>query len=379
MNCYMIFEQSDGLESRKEHIEQYVIGIKTQIRKSKSKLIMIDENSLSEPIEYFKQKSKRPVVILAGFTVIWIYKYVSLLLSQGIHPLVLSPCSSMGLNNVSMVSLNDIEATERLCRYFSSNGLERIAYFGYNPNFFSHKVQMSAFVKYKRDNKLPWMHLHNDCYANFGIIDDCSAVFMTRVSSYDAVICSTPACAVKLLNDLKKHNLSNHNLKIAAIGSSPLSKLISPKLTTFEFDAKLCGERAAKLYSTLVNNPDISMLAASISGRLQINESTSFMEEKQISTFPTVQPEPEIHPNFVLSSDTDMSVINRLENLIYKCDDIDIDFIDSVCKNKDMKYFAEEHFISENTLNYRVQNMIKTLGISSRKELYSILCQWFGK
>ena len=119
MNYYMIFEQSDGLESRKEHIEQYVIGIKAQIRKSKSKLIMIDEDSLNQPIEYFNQKSKRPVVILAGVTVIWIYKYVSLLLSKGIHPLVLSPCSSMNLNNVSTVALNDIEATQNLCRYFS--------------------------------------------------------------------------------------------------------------------------------------------------------------------------------------------------------------------------------------------------------------------
>lgn len=377
MNCYMIFEQSDGLESRKEHIEQYVVGIKTQIRKSKSKLIMLDENSLSEPIEYFKQKSKRPVVILAGFTVIWIYKYVSLLLSKGIHPLVLSPCSSMNLNNVSTVALNDIEATESLCRYFYKNDIKRIAYFGYNPNFFSHQTQMSAFVRYKRHNNLPFMHLYDDCYTNFGIIDDCSAVFMTRVSSYDAVICSTPACAIKLANDLKNHNLFDRKLHIAAIGSSPLSKLCSPKFTTFEFDAKLCGERAAKLYNTLVNHPDISMLTASISGTLHINESTDFLEEKPCKFFLDTEIEPDIHPEFVIADNTDMNTINKLENLIYKCDSIDLEYISDIVKKKDMKHFAENHFISENTLNYRIQNMLKTLNISSKKEMYDIFKQWF--
>lgn len=377
MNCYMIFEQSDGLESRKEHIEQYVIGIKVQIRRSKSKLIMIDEDSLSEPVEYFKQKSKRPVVILAGFTVLWIYKYVSLLLLKGIHPLVLSPCSSMNLNNMSTVALNDIEATESLCRYFSENNKKRIAYFGYNPNFFSHKTQMNSFIGYKRHNNLPVMHLHDDCYANFGIIDDCSAVFMTRVSSYDAVICSTPACAIKLINDLKKHGLFDDRLHIAAIGSSPLSNMCSPKLTTYEFDAKLCGQKAAKLYGILVNNPDISMLSVSISGTLHINESTGFLEEKTSRTTLNTEIEPDMHPEFVIADNTDMNTINKLENLIYKCDNIDLDYIADIVKKKDMKHFAEKHFISENTLIYRVQNMLKALNISSKKELHNIFMQWF--
>ena len=377
MNCYMIFEQSNGLESRKEHIEQYVVGIKAQIRKSKSKLIMIDEESLNLPIEYFNKESKRPVVILAGFTVIWICKYVSLLLSAGIHPLVLSPCRSIAFSNVSTVSLNDIEAAENLCRYFHQNDMKRIAYFGYNPNFFSHKTQMNAFISYKNQNNLPFIHQHNDCYANFGIIDDCSAVFMTRVSSYDAVICSTPACAIKLASDLKKQGLFDGKLNIAAIGSSPLTNMCSPKLTTYEFDAKLCGQKAAKLYGILVNNPDISMLSASISGQLHPNESTGYLEEKDYRSNLNNHTDVLLHPEFVIAENTDMNTINKLENLVYKCDSIDLSYIVDIVKKEDMKNFAEKHFISENTLNYRIQNMLKTMDVSSKKELHDIFNQWF--
>ena len=42
-----------------------------------------------------------------------------------------------------------------------------------------------------------------------------------------------------------------------------------------------------------------------------------------------------------------------------------------------MKRFAENHFISENTLNYRIQNMLKALDISSKREMYDIFKQWF--
>ena len=153
--------------------------------------------------------------------------------------------------------------------------------------------------------------------------------------------------------------------------------MCSPKLTTYEFDAKLCGQKAAKLYGILVNNPDISTLSASISGQLHPNESTGYLEEKDYRTILNVRNEVNIHPEFVIAENTDMNTINKLENLVYKCDSIDLKYISDIVKNEDMKSFAEKHFISENTLNYRIQNMLKTMDVSSKKELHDIFQQWF--
>ncbi len=385
MDCFVITEVTSGNNADTETINKYIIGMKKQLRKSKSKLYVIDKDSLDKPLAYFEKTKKRPIVILIGFTFLWLSEHIPALLSKGIHPIVLSSLDIFRKKdmpvfgyseNISSVSWDNSDAVANICQYFSENNLKNIAYFGYNPNFATTSSQMNAFTTCKKFLNLPKIHPFCDCYTNLDYIDVCSNVLLSRISSYNAVICSTPKYAVKLIHDLKKQGLFSKELHIAAIGHSPLCEIVSPTITTFDFDMDLCSRKAIKLYSLLVNDHNISSLTAKIPGNLHPRESTNFLPYSY--TVPKFDIEYSINPEFELVNDLEMNDINNLENLLYKSDDIDLKFIKSVLSNEDLRDFSEKNFISDNTLKYRIQNMCKSVGVSTRGELFAILNKWFG-
>lgn len=384
MDCFVITELTSGNNADTEIINKYIIGMKKQLRKSKSKLYIIDKDSLDKPLAYFEKTKKRPIVILIGFTFLWLSEHIPALLSKGIHPIVLSSLdifkkkdvSVYGYSdNISSVSWDNSDAVANICQYFSENNLKNIAYFGYNPNFATTSSQMNAFTICKTLLKLPQIHPFCDCYANLDYIDVCSNVLLSRISSYNAIICSSPKYAVKLIYDLKKHDLFSEELHIAAIGYSPLSEILSPSITTYDFDTELCGQKAIKLYSLLINDHSISSLTAKIPGTLHPRESTKFLPYSY--NVPKFEIEYTINPDFELVDDPEMNDINNLENLLYKSDNIDLKFIKSVLSDEDLKDFSEKNFISDNTLKYRIQNMCKGVGVSTKAELFDILKKWF--
>jgi ABC-type lipoprotein export system ATPase subunit/DNA-binding CsgD family transcriptional regulator len=128
----------------------------------------------------------------------------------------------------------------------------------------------------------------------------------------------------------------------------------------------------------LVNNPEISVLSARTSGTLSINESTKFMPFNYTQTAPSHQAFTLVHPTYIISGDDEIDTITRIENLLCRSDAIDREYIELLINEKETKDFAEKHFISENTLNYRIKNMCKTLGVGSRKELQKTLKMWMS-
>lgn len=379
MECFVISESLSGSETTGALKAEYIEGIKAQIRKSRYKLREITENDISDVKKYFAAEGKRPVVILVGFTVMWIGECVNFLQSESIHPIVLTSLESRHTKPVSIVSFDEGEAVFKLCRYFAENGIHKIAYFGYNPNSFSHGVQYTSFKNSKTLFNIQDIHPYFDCYSDYGNIEKCANVFFDYYSDYEAVICSSPDRAIKLLHDIKKRGIAPDALKVASVGWSSLNEMVSPSLTGYKFDAAACGRKAVKIYKLIVNNPEISSLKASISGTLLIGGSTDFMPFGNEYSVPYLGNKfTSVHPTYITSGDSEIDMINNIENLINRSDKIDREYINLLLAGADTSGFAEKHFISENTLNYRIKNMCKTLGVATRKDLYDMLTTWLA-
>ncbi|MBQ4526622.1 MAG: substrate-binding domain-containing protein [Clostridia bacterium] len=377
MDCFVMCEYASDTEAKKAILSQYMNGIKQQLRTSRHRLREIDETQIPEVIEYFEKIQKRPVVIIVSLSAMWLENCLDILHSFNVYALLLTPTADSPIyKNTSTVSFDEGEAVNTLCRYFAQNGIQRVAYFGYDPNTPAHGVQYNAFKKCKTRFNFQDIHPYFDCYSNYGNIDKCARVFFSRYEDYEAVICSNPDCAVKLLHDMKALGIKENRLHIASVGSSELSNAITPKITSYNFDSALCGQKVVKLYKTLVNNPEISVLSARTSGTLSINESTGFMPFNNTATFSPHQAFTLVHPTYIISGDDEIDTITRIENLLCRSDVIDREYIELLINGKETKDFAEKHFISENTLNYRIKNMCKTLGVSSRKELQKTLVAW---
>ena len=377
MDCFVICEPTTDNEAKKVILSQYMEGIKTQLRKSRYKLREIDETLIPEAIEYFEKNQKRPVVIVVSLSAMWLEECMDILRLYDIHALLLTYTSDSPIyKNTSSVSFDENEAITTLCRYFAENGIQKVAYFGYDPNAYNHSVQYNSFKKCKTRFNFQDIHPYYDCYSNYGNIDRCAKVFFSRYEDYEAVICSTPDCAVKLVHDMKVLGIDSQRLRIASVGASKLSNSITPRITNYDFDSTVCGQKIVKLYKTLVNNPEISFLSARISGTLTINESTGFMPFKNNVTLQPRKAFATIHPTYITSGDDEIDIMTRLENLLCKSDEIDREYIELLKNGEDTKDFAEKHFISENTLNYRIKNMCKIMDVDSRKELQKLLIAW---
>jgi len=381
MNCYVIYESSDENIALSERLNNYIRGIKKQLRKSKSKLVVVEPDNLTEATAYFKEHNSRPAIIVCGITFMWVRSVISKLLDASIHPIILSPFSFQESNHqytdkISTISFDEADAVSEIIQYFIENNMTKIAYFGFNPNINSHKIQHYTFNSMKKVYDLPSLYPFADTYINLDYLDTCSIVFLSRVKDYEAVLCSTPEYAIKLIYDLKANGLYSDNLHIATIGSSPLTRLSSPSLTTFDFDAAICGEKAVKLYFMLVNDNGFSKLDVKIRGTLTVSESTSFMPFNHTLPKPCLDTETLPNPEFQLVEDKELDAINKIENLLYKSDEIDMDYIHAILNKKETKHFAEEHFISENTLSYRIRNMCKCLGVQTKGEMRQLLLKW---
>lgn len=390
MNCYVICEptQQNAISAKK--LQSYLSGIKMQLRKSNSKLIVIEPDQIEKftMISASDRPEQRPIILVVGITFIWTRTIISELLLHSVHPIVLSPFRSSQTfagkqyhlsNHISTVSFDDAEAISRLLLFFINHGVTDIAYFGYHPNINSHKIQLQTFTALKELYQLPKLHPYCDCYANLDYLDTCSNVFISRVHSYQAVICSTPEYAVKLIHDLRINNISKPDFHIATIGSSPLLNIVSPKVTTYCFDEQLCGQTAVKLYMLLEQNPQFSKLEMKITGTLRTTQSTPDLSGSMSATLPphldlTSLPV----PDFRFVDDTELNIITKIEHLLYKCDEIDLDYINSILKQEELHSFCERHYISEGALNYRIRKMCEFIGVQSKSELVAVLFKWLS-
>jgi len=134
MNCYVICEptQQNAISAKK--LQSYLSGIKMQLRKSNSKLIVIEPDQIEKftMISASDRPEQRPIILVVGITFIWTRTIISELLLHSVHPIVLSPFRSSQTfagkqyhlnNHISTVSFDDAEAISRLLLFFINHGV----------------------------------------------------------------------------------------------------------------------------------------------------------------------------------------------------------------------------------------------------------------
>lgn len=376
MNIYLITEQSNQSGQLTFNQKAYRNGLISEAQNSKSKLLDLNESELNIPLTYFSFRKCRPVVIVMGHSKDWLSHCSSVLLSKSIHPLVISPLKTLDSPNISTISVDNTSSIAMLCQYFITHGRKRTAYYGYNPNSFDDIKQYNAFKIYKEIYNMEEIHPYCDAYINLGSLNECNKVFLSRLHSYDSVICSNPISASVLLHALSETSVTvPRDLFVAAIGSSPLADVVSPTLTTVDVDSKAIGRKTIKLYQFLTKHTDISSLSAEVQGKITPRESTFSFDAP--TDFPIEQNTAEfINSPLYSSTDENYAELENIEVMLSACDPLDKKILYSMIKGETIAQFAEEHYISEDAVKYRLRNLIKASHSKSKKSLTDKLSYW---
>ena len=376
MNIYLISEHQKHVGNLAYTQKSYRDGLMAEARNLKSELVDISETQLNIPLEYFHEKQCRPVVIVIGHTRNWLIRCCTALMTKSIHPLVISPVQIVKVPDISTISSDNSNSISMLCQYFLKHGRKRTAYYGFNPNSFDDVKQYNSFKICKKIYKMKKIHSYCDTYTTADSLSNCSEVFISRLDSYDSVICSNPISASILIRDLSAANIKvPDNILVAAIGSSPLSESISPTLTTVDVDFHTIGKKTIKLYQFLTKHTEISSLTANVQGKITPRASTLYLDAN-LNPCEKLDSSEFVSTTIQSLTDERYAELENIESMLNECDRMDKNMLYSLIKGDTIAKFAEENFVSENTVKYRLRNLIKASNFESRKALTDKLTHW---
>lgn len=185
--------------------------------------------------------------------------------------------------------------------------------------------------------------------------------------SPDALFCANDTAAILMRSRLHRSGL-DPKLPLVGMGNSYLGRKLSPPLTTVDFDYFTLGYEAARVYMLAAELPPTSptVLSASIPSRLIIRDGIGNPE-----FIGGAARNPNPYMRGALESDyfaaPEVDGIIKLEDYLQVCDRIDRELIFNSANQ--YSQLAEQLYISERTLKYRMSKILTALGLDSKSDL----------
>lgn len=309
-------------------------------------------------------EEKNPVVLLISDILPWLTDCAEKADHLGIRTIVITGAPAERLSNYrcSIISADIENGMRSLVHYLHANGKKRIALYGTNPESAPDMKKEAAFVAL-----LGEAHI----FRSHGSLEEVYRSFEKVIGDYDGVVCACDFIALSLIDRLKRdHPAEAKRLYIVGGGDSPLSYLAPTTVTTFSYDFSELGEVVFSLYRILQSLDTVARMQLFIKSALCVRDST---ENKPLS--PTVESpagtQP-VKPNVFLS-DPMVAPLIALETLVNQCDEVDFRILHLLAGGKTYPQIAEQCFVSEGTIKYRVRNMRAVVGVASTREVIELL------
>jgi DNA-binding LacI/PurR family transcriptional regulator len=342
-------------------------GIENQINPRKEKINVINLTDINTLIS-------GSVLIIIGFSGKFISDAVNSCLENNIRPLlVASNSNTVESDNISCITVNRENIMFQNVTTLFNNGYKRIAMIGVNPQVYTDVAHMQGyrlavlnhgFVNYK-----------DDIYYNTIGIDDAINRFMQNQQKYDAVVCTNDYVAVLLLEHLHKAGIKvPEQLSITGAGNLEVSKFTNPPLTTIDIPLDEAGKQAVVLYRTLRAHPAITSLYSTFKLSIIYRDSTIVNKvTKQAELYFNNSYSSVLEPDYEKS----MRPIWSFANAHALMDDIDKHILYGIIHNLSNSEIADSIYISDSTLQYRLNKLYEQTGISGKKEIREFMIKYF--
>ena len=192
----------------------------------------------------------------------------------------------------------------------------------------------------------------------------------------DVVFCANDTVAIFLIQELKKNGIRiPEDVLIFGVGDSLVGRLAEVSLISLTADYVELGKQAVRLWRYLFKDGTdvhITMSVACHMNQKNINVEKVF--SKRHSKEVTVEVGKNIGCwNDYFYEDEMVKRLHRLESLLQSCDETDMVLLKAIKNEKQDEVIAEEIWMTPRAIRYRINKMMKKIGVQNRSEIVELL------
>ena len=312
----------------------------------------------------YGEEEKRVLIVLTT-RVMTDTKFYDYFAKNKVSLLFVNHQSNLIDENYSNVLVDYREGMSQAQEYLKNVGKTKTALFAINPASSTDQIKKDYFLSDGKGEE--------DIIYNNGSLEECCKSF--KKEKYDSVICANDIAAYFLMNNLKKQSVKiPEDLYVVSFGDSLLSQMGAPTLTTISVDHTKLGREALHTYSYLYRREEGVCISVYVTPKLNIRESTAN------ESYAGFTPQNERFNKVVdpMYSDLSAQRLLKLEKMLGSCDENDFKILKGIREGKTYSQLAEELFMSEKTVSYRVTSLRNIMGFSTKVELAEILKEYIG-
>lgn len=331
-------------------------GLHDECRKKRLTITQVSD------ISEIPASDERTAVLLLGSSDAWLRRCVLSANAAGHHPISLTNRVYTATDaSFSSVTMDLRDAVLLAVRYLHSLGRFRLALYGVNPLSASDPGRALAFSQATGRGE----HIFRITTS----LDDMFTEFLPRLSDYDAVICASDYAAISLVQHLRSAD-TQASPYIVGFGDMNLSRMSTPSITSISDDYENFGRCAVSIYNLIMREEYISTVNIQLHSRLHVRDTTENRPYCANDDAPNGATCEQVN---LFYNDEEFLKMSRLEALLDQSDDTDIAIIKALATDLSYAQIAQECFVSETAVKYRIKKIKDFCGIPTRAKLREYL------
>lgn len=319
-------------------------------------------------LDSFFAAEKRKIVLCLTTSVENTDSIISSFRRHGIHVLLVNHQSHKESVDCSNLIVDYKYGMRKIISYLSSCGKTRPALYGINRNSATDMIKANFFNTYGSPA----------VFYNDAGLSQCFEGLVKGLDQYDSFVCANDIVAYSLIRMLKQRGYEvPKDFYVVSFGDSLLSQIGSPTLTTIAVNHEDLGRQAICAYSYLYKAGESIYMSAKMASVLKVRASTALQMPSTL-TKPSVSVPRSQDPGVDFYRDEESKRILGVEKMLTKCDKIDMQIIIGLLRSVPYGKIAEQFFISENVVFYRVKRLIKIADVKNKEELIRLLSDYLA-
>ena len=313
-----------------------------------------------EQTKSIEQIQSDDAVFAVGMSASWMEKLVIHCNWMGIVPVILSnqrcPSLSGRYHFVGPDYYRTMAAIRSGCQ---AAGKSRIALYGIPKMAGADASQMEDFFQAVQDT--------GDIYMNSGNLELCFRSFLPYIERYEAVICMNGYAAVSLVKKLEAERPDAlSDLLIISCEEILLSARYSKRISFVDMCMESYGSTAISILDIASANDSRMAIRIAVEGNII---SVTQMEERD-------KPFLEETDEYLMFADPEEVCMARIEQLLQAADEVDNVIIELLKNNATYRQIADDCYMTEGNVKYRVKKYLNICKVDSKKELLDMLQEY---
>lgn len=314
---------------------------------------------------------KADAIVIVGSTKSWIRRVLEEARARSLRPILIGGVPGSYGEDVSGTMYGSKSTIEEMVRYYYHYNRRRVALVDINQNNSNDNAKFEAFLSVVK--ALGMDSGASDVYFKSPGSYNPTENFLKRIREYDGVICSNDYSAAFILSYCREQKIRvPEDLFVSGLGDMAICRYTRPSLTSATRSYYQAGVQVFHIFRTLSQNPDVESVVTTMKSSLKPRGSTNNLPVAAgmaEGPLPLKETEDADHH----AAETGAARIRGLEACLNECDGRDMRIIAGILNGVSNEALAEEISCSVGTVNYRLKNLYRTAGVSTKSELQELI------